>query len=134
MEAEFIIKLIMGLMILLALLMFLLFYNPSKKKVSNSKKTDSSKIDNEELILLVKVLKDKKSDTKRLGETLNLIIKEYGEIKKNKSIYMDILHTICVHPNSNKDIIVNFDRELQKLNPQYKKSINDAVVKGLNSR
>ena len=49
-------------------------------------------------------------------------------------IYMDILFTICRHPNANKDLIIKFDRELEELNSEYKKEINDAITKGLNSR
>jgi len=48
--------------------------------------------------------------------------------------YMDILFTICRHPNTNKDIIIKFDKELSRLNPEYKKEINEAITKGLNSR
>jgi hypothetical protein len=47
---------------------------------------------------------------------------------------MDILFAICRHPNTNKDIIINFDKELEHLNPEYKKEINEAIAKGLNSR
>jgi len=49
-------------------------------------------------------------------------------------IYMEILFTICRHPNTNKDIVIKFDRELGRLNPEYKKEINEAITKGLNSR
>jgi len=47
---------------------------------------------------------------------------------------MDVLFTLCRHPNANKDIIISFDRELQTRNEQYIKDINDAIAKGLNSR
>ena len=49
-------------------------------------------------------------------------------------IYMDILFTICRHPNTTKNLILDFDKELERLNPEYKPEINNALAKGLNSR
>ena len=71
-----------------------------------------------------------------------MVLKYHGTIHKKlglrphpeSQIYMDILFSICRHPNANKDIIVNFDKELGKLNPEYKKDLHDAMMRGLNSR
>jgi hypothetical protein len=53
---------------------------------------------------------------------------------KDFDIYMDVLFTLCRHPNTNTDLIINFDKELARLNPDYKQEINNAISKGLNSR
>jgi hypothetical protein len=71
-----------------------------------------------------------------------MILKYYGHIHEKLGIrshpdfdiYMEILIIICRHPNTNKDIIIKFDKELTRLNPSYKAEINEALTKGLNSR
>lgn len=149
METELIVKSIMGLIVILALLIFLLFLEPVKEpqseknmpaakaevqEVASSMKTD--------LDSLVKVIKNKKSTAEELAEALDLIIKHHGTVHTKLGvrphpdfdIYADILFTMCRHRNVNKDLVVKFDRELEKLNPEYKQDINDAMTKGLNSR
>ena len=142
MEAEFIIKSIMGLIAILAVLIFLLFYNPNKNKKKAYRSNSTQKDDLTGLKLLISILKNTKSTTNELSESLKLIIKDYGKIDNKIGsqphpdfhIYKDIIFTICVHPNTNKDMILNFDRELERLNPEYKKNINDVLAKALNSR
>ncbi len=135
----------MGLIVLLAFLIFLLFYSPSakakklKKKNSSQQSKPKPEID---LEILRKTIKNKKTTAKELKESLDLVLKYHGLIHKKLGIrthpdfdiYMDILFTICRHPATNKDIIIGFDKELSKLNPEYKADISDAVTKGLNSR
>ncbi|DAB27802.1 MAG: hypothetical protein A2513_00785 [Sulfurimonas sp. RIFOXYD12_FULL_33_39] len=150
MEADLIIKSIVGLIALLAVLVFMLFLNPNKKVKSKKEaplevEVKSAKDDsvlNTDLDALIEILKDKESDEDKLAQAINLIIKHHGKIEKKfgvKShadfdIYMDIIYKICRHPNTNKDLILGFDRELGRANPQYKQEIGDAIVKGLNSR
>lgn len=107
---------------------------PVKPEIKNGLKTD--------LESLRAVIKNKKTKKETLKEALDLVIKYHGTIHKKLGvrphpdfdIYMDILFTICRHPNTNKNLIVGFDSALTKLNPDYKKDINEAVTKGLNSR
>lgn len=150
MEITLLIKSIMGLVVILGLLVFLLFM-PSRKKKKNSvaskKVSETSDIPqkkkiNSDLSFLHTLIKDRKTSTSGLKEALDLVIKHHGVVHKKLGlrphpdfdIYMDILFTICRHPHTSKDLIVKFDRELEKLNPEYKKEINDAIAKGLNSR
>ena len=146
MEITLLIKSIMGLVVILALLMFLFIYSHKEKKPKVKKvikkTTVSTKKESMDLISLSKVIKNKKSSSKELKDTLDLILKKYGHIHKKMGvrphsdfdIYMEILIKICKHPNTNKNLIIDFDKELERLNPQYKKEINDAITKGLNSR
>ncbi len=138
----------MGLIVVLGLLVFLLFF-PAKRKKTNiqavqknpikTKGTDGLKTDLESLRV---VIKNKKTKKETLKEALDLVIKYHGTIHKKLGmrphpdfdIYMDILFSICRHPNTNKNLIVGFDSALEKLNPEYKKDINEAIAKGLNSR
>jgi len=156
MEAELIIKSIMGLVALLALLIFLLFLEPDSTKnpkakpseikpsVQEEKKEPSGEVQKKELDLnyLAEIIKNKKSDAKKLQYALDAILKYHGKVHKKLGIrahpdfdiYIDILFTLCRHPNANKDLIINFDRELERQNPEYKQEINEAITKGLNSR
>ena len=147
MEITVLIKSVMGLVVILAGLIFLLFYSPTSKKQKPSDtpvkdddpKNEISKID---LDSLRAIIKNKKTESKELKEALDLVLKHHGVIHKKMGLrahpdfdfYMDILFTICRHPNTSKNIILNFDKELLKLNPDYKSEINDAITKGLNSR
>jgi len=148
MEVTLIIKSIAGLVVILGVLVFLLFI-PSKnkkKKATVVEKKTPEKAPKEKLktdfASLLSVIKNKKTSTDKLKEALDLVIKYHGVVHKKLGLrphpdfdgYMDILFTICRHPNTNKSIIVGFDSALEKLNPEYKKEINDAIAKGLNSR
>lgn len=153
MDTELIIKSIMGLIAVLAILVFLLFLEPAKKsqKKSNQQKIEDKvkaeekakkTIDNTDLKHLRSIIKDKKSSTELLGEALDLVIKYHGRVHTKLGLrshpdfdaYMDIIFTACRHPNINKDLIIKFDKELTRLNPEYKQDINEALTKGLTSR
>lgn len=149
MEAELVVKSIMGLIVILALLIFLLFLEPTpdspNKNTSSIKKAKVYETADEiktDMNSLFKIIKNKKSTAKELSEALDLIIKYHGTVHTKLGlrphpdfdIYADILFTICRHRHANKDLIIKFDRELAKLNPEYKKEINEAMTKGLTSR
>ena len=137
----------MGLIAILALLIFLFFYSSSSKKtkkidIKKTKEPTKSREEVPDLQTLRAIIKNKKTKTKELKKSLDLVLKYYGNIHKKLgvrthpdfNVYMEILFTICRHPNTNKNIIVDFDSALGKLNPAYKAEINDAITKGLNSR
>ena len=144
MEITLLLKSILGLVVVLALLIFLLFLPSSKKKEKGPKQKASSgqTHPNIDFKHLIAIIKDKKSRTIELKESLDLIVKYHGTIHKKLGLrthpdfetYRDILFTICRHPNTSKDVVIKFDRALSKLNPEYKKEINEAITKGLNSR
>jgi seryl-tRNA synthetase len=144
MEISLLIQSVMGLIVLLGILLFLLMYSPSakEKKIKKDiakKKTKRQKTD---LDSLRKIIKTKKTTTKELKDTLDLLLKHYGNIPKKVrgtnsddfDIYMDIIVTICRHPNTTKDIILGFDKSLTRLNPEYKVEIGKAVARGIESR
>lgn len=137
MEAELIIKLVIGLIVVLAVLMFFLFLNQDKSK-KPSKVGDTYEEDAESdktgLASLIDILTDKNSTVDKLSKSTDSIIKSYGKINSNFKTYEDIIFALCKHPNANKDIIIKFDKELQRLNPRYKKNINETLAKALNSR
>ncbi|MDD5157904.1 hypothetical protein [Sulfurimonas sp.] len=148
MGTELIIYMILGLVVVLAFLMLLLFLSPKKGAVAEQNSNQVSKnyepkiITRTDLDYLLGVIKNKGTTTKELATVLDLVIKHHGVIAKKLGIrahpdfdiYVDIILTICRHKNTNKNIVVKFDKELVALNPDYKEEINDAITKGLNSR
>ena len=144
MEITLLIKSVIGLILILSFLLFLLFY-AKKAKHKKVKKTIVSPTTievNNTLESLLAIIKNKETSSVELKAALDLVLKYHGHIHKKLGvrshpdfdIYMDIIFTICRHPNTNKDIIVGFDRSLTKLNPEYMPDINNALTKGLNSR
>lgn len=147
MEIELIVQSIMGLFGLLAILIFLLFITPSSKpkkieQIKPVKEVEPTIFMKTDIESLRAVIKDKKSSTKELRRALELVIEYHGTVHTKLGVrphpdfdvYSEILFMICRHPNADKDMIINFDKELGRLNPEYKEEINEAITKGLNSR
>jgi len=144
MELTLLIQSAMGLLIILGLLVFILVLAPKSKKKEVAKKAvqEQKTKQKTDLEYLRSVVKNRTSVADELKKALDMVLKYHGTIHKKlglrphpeSQIYMDILFNICRHPNANKDIIVNFDKELGKLNPDYKKDLHDAMMRGLNSR
>ncbi|SFV62736.1 hypothetical protein MNB_SM-4-1808 [hydrothermal vent metagenome] len=144
MEITLIIKSFIGLVALLLLLITFLFYAPKKKKVEKQVFEPREKWDNDykSLVELLVVIKNKQSSSEELSVALDLVMKYHGTIHTKLGlrthpefdIYGEILFRICRHPNINKNILLKFNRDLEKINEEYKREINDCVTKGLNSR
>lgn len=144
MELTLLIQSGMGLLVLLGLLVFFLVISPKKKEkeVQKAKKVAQEKKPKTDINSLRDIVKNRKSTTAELKKALDLVLKYHGTIHKKLGLrphpesqpYMDIVFSICRHPNTNKNLIIDFDKELEKKNPDYKKEINDAMTRGLNSR
>lgn len=135
--------LFIGLIVVLAFLIFLFFFKSKKeKKIEPQKKEIRKKSDFKSLQEYVNIIKDKRSRSEDLEEAVDGILKYHGTIHAKLGsrthpdfdIYLAALFQICRHPNTNKDIILKLNRALEKQNPSYKKEINDAITQGLNSR
>jgi len=143
MDIELLVESVIGLTVILVILVYFLLFSFKKKKVEKKVVKPKAKpkldIDLEHLRLIIK---NKKSTSKELKSALDLIIKYHGTIHPKLGTrthpdfdtYMDILFTLCRHPQTNKNLILDFDRELERLNPTYKIEINDSISKGLSSR
>lgn len=85
---------------------------------------------------LMQILKNKNAQANQLDDALKIIIKKYGDIKSHEAFntYKEIIVAACSHPHITSKIILNFDKELAKRNPTYKKEINKVIREGLNSR
>ena len=148
MDITLLIKSILGLVSILAILLFILLFLPNSRKVKEKKvksKANMSKAKEAiqtDLDSLLEVIRDKNSTQDELKAALDLVLKYHGSIHDKLGvrthpdfeIYSEIMLRICRHPNTSKNIILKFDRELEAKNPSYKREINDALSKGLNSR
>ena len=147
MDIELLVKSFVGLISILAVLIFFLLYASKKKKEKlekniPKKSTPSTKVSSLSLESLLEIIKDKKTSSKELANTLDLVMKHHGKITPKLglrphpdfNIYGEIVLRICRHPNTTKKIILNFDKALEAQNEEYKKDINDFITKGLNSR
>ncbi len=145
MDITLLVKSFFGLVVLLAILIFFLFYKP--KKVLKTVKKKNYKVNTNEsdyasIETILEVIKEKSSTEEELEKALHLLIKHHGTIHPKLglrphpdfNVYGEIVLRICRHPNTSTKIILDFDRALEKKNEEYKKDINDFLTKGLNSR
>ena len=137
MDITLLVESFVGLASLLGVLIFFLFYAPAKKREKELQKVQEKKRVQElvpvDFNTLLERVRDKHTSTKELAETLETILREYGEIDDIKP-YSEILIRICRHPNTDKNIILNFNRGLEQKNPNYSREINSFIAQGLNSR
>ena len=148
MEITALIKFGILLVVVLALLIFIFFYSSKKKRLKSQTEqsqknttTVTSEL-NTDLKYLRAEIRKQKTSTEELKVLLDLVLKHHGIIHKKLGMrphpdfdaYAEIMIVLCRHLNTDKNLILGFDRELRRLNPEYTKEINDALTKGLNSR
>jgi len=146
MDIFVLIKIIVGLVALLGILIFLLFFMPKKTDKKIKQKQQQSTSDKVEikksLAELLAVLKNQNSSAEALALATDVIVQEYGvipakfgaRINPEFYAYAEMIIRLCRHKNTNKDLVFNFYKALLKKNPAYAREIEDALTKGLNSR
>lgn len=138
---------ILILLVVLFILMLVLVSRPSKKKPLKQQKSGVKqdiplKRKARSFDELIGVLKAKKSSAAELDDALQEMIRHYGKITPKLGTrphpdfdnYMLAILLICRHPNTTKDIVLDFDKALCQRNPDYKRDISSAIQKGLNAR
>lgn len=143
MDITLILQSLLGLITLLGFLLFFLINTPSKKKIVSKKtQTQSKRQEQPSLEALRKIVRHSSTSTKELEDALNQVLKYYGTIHSKLGTrthpdfdaYAEILFYTGRHKHINKNILLKFDKELERRNPEYKKEIHDALMRGLNSR
>ena len=143
MEIDNILLLIIIFAILLAVLVIFYGFKPSKKKPKAAQKSSvKPKVQVPTFAELLKQVKTKSTSSAQLAEAAELILKYYGTIKDKHGVmpdsdfqrYGEVIFAICSHPNTTKEIVVSFDRELRKRNPQYDREIEEMLNRGLSAR
>lgn len=92
--------------------------------------------------VLAGIIKAKESSASDLKSALDEIITHHGKIKERLGTtphpdfkrYAGVILAICRHGNTSKELILSFDKSLSSKNPKYRRDIDEAVQKGLNSR
>lgn len=144
MEITLLIKSIAGLVLILGILLYFLFL-PAKKSQKPVQTKPAPPVENglkTDLESLSALIKKPTTPQRELEEAVRLVLKYHGIIHPKMGLrvhpdfylYRTLMIALCRHPNTNKDIIIEFDKELNRLNPDYKKEINEAITKGLNAR
>ena len=91
---------------------------------------------------LKSIMKNKDASYEALQKAIDGIVEYYGDIEpkvagrqaKDFDRYMELIFIICKHPNTDKKLVLSFERDLARLNPQYKRDLDHAVTKGLSFR
>ena len=147
MELSKLVILSIAFSIVLVLLTFLYIYRPAKKKAleRQKKRIDTVEKRREEIPSfhkLVDLIKSKATTTEELDAAVKTLLKYYGKIKPKNGIapskdfkrYAEVIYAVARHPNTNKDIVLFFDRELNRLNPDYAREIDEMLNRGLSAR
>jgi len=143
-EITLLIKSIAGLVLVLGILLYFLFL-PAKTQQKPVRNKPAPPMENglkTDLESLAALIKNPATPQRELEEAARLVLKYHGVIHPKMGlrvhpdfyIFRTLMVALCRHPNTNKDIIIEFDKELNRLNPDYKKEINEAITKGLNAR
>ena len=149
MDVILLFKSIIGLAIILGFLVLILVVpkkmrqQKEKEEAKRKKALLSLEVEEDEHSLekLYAVIRRKASTTEELKDALELIIKYHPIIHKklgirthpDSDIYMDTIFKLCRHKNTDKKITIKFMNDLEKLNPEYKQEIGEAMMRGLNS-
>ena len=120
------------LVLLLGVLIVFLFMAAKKKKMKTHK-SNKIKVKSTTLHGLRDKLKNKELGAENLKKTLDSVIQDYGHIE-DFELYVDIIFLMTGHPNTSKEIILSFEKDLSKLNPSYASSISKNVMNGLSLR
>ena len=143
MDITLLIQTVLGLVVVLGILVFILVMPPKKQTQKKKRTTTKSKPQRKtDLETLRHIIRNRLSTKEQLKQALDDVLKYHGNIPKKLGTrvnprfdeYMEILIMICRHPHTDKDIIINFDRELTKRNPEYQQEISEAIKRGLDSR
>jgi len=113
--------------------------NKKKKKVAP---TPTIRIKARSFDVLYEIIKNKSTSNYDLRVASEELLDNYISITPKLGMrphpdfdkYATMIMSLCRHPNTNKDIILNFDKKLQQANEEYKADIETYLAKGLSSR
>ena len=136
--------LISAFALVLGILIFFYVYRPSQKKKLHVKKKAEVKEKAEvpSFKKLYDIIKKNSSSIAEIHSAAELILKHYGVIKAKHGVapnkdfkrYAEVIFAISRHPNTNKELVLMFDKELSKRNPSYQREIDEMLNRGLSAR
>ena len=130
------------LLFVVVVLIYFLVRPKKQRKIEQKSSAAPVRAVHYEFPMLLQIIKDKESSSQELQEALDLVLKYFPTIHPKLGMrahpdferYEELLLFLCWHPNVNSKMIVKFEKELSKNNPEYKTFINDSMTKGLDSR
>ena len=140
---------IIFVLLIIVLLVLVIMYTSDPKKKKNKKSatrkntnTPPIRVKPRSFNTLYEIIKSKSTSEHDLKVASEEVLDNYVKITPKLGLrphpdfdkYATIIMSLCRHPNTNKDIILHFDKLLQKSNPDYKVDIENFLTKGLNSR
>ncbi len=108
-------------------------------KKSSSKNTTKSK--QKTINDYVRIVSSPNTSTKELEKTIDIVLNLYPFPKKTSykappesKPYLDFIFFIAHHKNANAKMIADLNRNLKKINPNYKEEIDAYEEEGLSKR
>ncbi len=141
--------LIIAFSLILGFLIFLYVYRPAQKRKAAAIAAAQKKEPDEPGMVgipsfeqLVSQIKRTASNEVQLRDAAEKILKYYGTIKPKHGVvpdkdfrrYAEVIFAICSHPNTTKELVLMFDRELVNRNPEYAREIDEMLNRGLSAR
>ncbi|WP_104697971.1 MULTISPECIES: hypothetical protein [unclassified Helicobacter] len=109
-----------GGVILIAIITFVLLYRP-KQNTKDSKTIATSPE------VIISSLKSSYSTQEDLRQNIDLFFKHYHSMSPTNMQKIDFLKAVCLHQNTNAQIILRVQTDLTRLNPNMKNQINQIV-------
>ncbi len=120
---------IVGLLFILILLVALYVWNSKSKPVAN----DPKHIETFES--LSDIIKNRSSSSRELHHAVDVILNRFGTMTSHTiGKYKALLETLCVHPHTNSQLILRFEKTLRTNNPNYSHDIEQSLARGLAAR
>ncbi|MBN2897033.1 MAG: hypothetical protein JXK05_14215 [Campylobacterales bacterium] len=140
--------LIIAFSVVLGLLIFLYVYKPAQKRKAAMRlqaeaiKSTPQRSEIPTFDTLLLKIKNRYSDEATLREAAELMLRYYGTIEPKHGVvpnkdfrrYGEAIYAISAHPNTTKELVVMFDRELSRRNPSYAREIEEMLNRGLSAR
>jgi hypothetical protein len=125
--------------VLLVLVLIYIFTRGPKEPAKAAVKTETAPRRAPEglrtLEALEAVIRDRSSSKEELSSAVEAIGSHYGKIHATTlARYSRIIMSLCRHPNTDKTIIIGFDKVLRQQNPGMRQELDLALRKGLDSR
>lgn len=122
-----------GLILLLISLVFLYVWLGKSKKIVKKSVVAEKKIENFQTF--INIIKDAKSSKQELTRAVDMIVKDYYIISKDsESKYLNLIFLICIHPETDSQLVLKLEKNIREKNPKHAKEIEKALARGLAAR
>jgi hypothetical protein len=100
-------------------------------------RTKKSDVDNinvpETFESLSAIIHSPASTNKALNHAVDMILSRFCTIVEYHH-YENLIHGVCVHPNTDSKLVSRFEKRLRDANPKFKEKIQKTLKEGLSKR